>query len=744
MKKKTQSNFLSGSYLAFMCLGSIVVATPMALAQDPTNAESTRNARLEEIVVTASKREEKLTDVAASIAAFSSSTIERMGIVDVDDYTSLTPSLTYADSGQPGSGAVVIRGTSTGDSAWSNTVGFYLDESIFTLSGTWSGGGFMTPNADLADIERIEILKGPQATLYGANSIGGIIRIITKKPDPNEFYGRVASELSSVQNGSEGYNVRGSFNIPLVKDKLAVAINGFHREDPGYFDNVATGDKNANKTTITGGRIALRYFATDDLIIDVNGFVQDIDNDHAAIEDSFAGTLTPMNGKYQFSQPAGDLPNTSDYKAIGSTITYSTDYGDLVANISYGEYELIRRQDRTVQFAGLAALTGAQPGATSLLTFETGGSKFTTEARFSSNRLGKFEFITGVFYTDEDVFFQTDTPVVNPDGTTPPLFEGNVLFSPNPGTYKEISGYGNITFYLTENIDITGGVRYSENNQFVDSTTRGVLGLFFPTSTYKFKDSNIDYLGTIRWRPNDDLNLYARLASGYRPGGPNIGAVNFGPFEADIVENYELGAKGFLFNKLASYSIAGYISDWKDVQLTGRDPISQSSVTVNGASATLKGIEIEAGIYPIEGLSLSAGITHTKTKLKKITDPSVGIANGAVEGDPLPESPKWSAFALVDYVFPVLGNIDGNVGATLKYRDKIFTNFPGNPETTVIPSYETVDLRAGLKFQNGLSLTFRIKNLTNSSAPINNIVLGKGFTVRTQPRTFLLGAGFDF
>jgi outer membrane receptor protein involved in Fe transport len=221
---------------------------------DDAEPQSSRTADGElfsnEIVVTASRRAERLQNVPSAITALEGSTLEAIGAQTFRDYSTLIPGLSQRDLGNPGQGTIIIRGLNTGPQSITNTAATYIDEAPFSASGFLSAGAILTPDPDIADLDRIEVLKGPQGTLYGANSLGGLIRIITTRPDASRFSGRVWGEATTVDGGDTGYAVRGSVNVPLVTDRLprmmavsaAFAVfSGVAGLYASYYLNVASG-----------------------------------------------------------------------------------------------------------------------------------------------------------------------------------------------------------------------------------------------------------------------------------------------------------------------------------------------------------------------------------------------------------------------------------------------------------------------------------------------------------------------
>jgi iron complex outermembrane receptor protein len=261
--------------LANLAHGATDSAQPLPTGSDATSGAS-EDGSISEIVVTATRREERLRDVPSAITVVSGDKIAELGITSIEDYQAFVPGLATRDNGVNGFGAVILRGMNTGPEQNTATVAFYMDEAPTTGSSFSGAAAFINPDVELADVARIEVLKGPQGTLYGANSLGGIIRVISATPDATRFSSDVRSEVSSIDGGSTGYFVKGALNVPLITDVLALRVSASYRDVPGFTDNVGTGTKNVNTGDDVGFRAALRATPTPDLTISLSTLYQDL------------------------------------------------------------------------------------------------------------------------------------------------------------------------------------------------------------------------------------------------------------------------------------------------------------------------------------------------------------------------------------------------------------------------------------------------------------------------------------
>ncbi|HZG47077.1 MAG TPA: TonB-dependent receptor [Allosphingosinicella sp.] len=660
------------------------------------------------IIVTASRRRERLQDVPSAVTAFDGRTLETIGAQNFRDYVGLIPGLSQRDLGNPGQGTIIIRGLNTGPQSITNTTATYIDEAPFSASGFLSAAAILTPDPDIADLDRIEVLKGPQGTLYGANSLGGLVRIITARPDASRAFGRAWGEVSTVEGGSVGYSARGSINVPIVPDVLAIRANGVYRLAPGWTDNVTLGTEDVNESIIRGGRLALRFTPTDRLTVDLGGIYQEIENRGNARQDNITGTLQPRDREYSYRALVNAESNLT-YKLLNGSVDYDFGRVSLIGTASYGEYQTDQFSDASETFVptlraiGLAAIIPAT--AQVIGDISPNLEKFTAEVRLVSERIGAFEFVLGGFYTDESNVYRANYFVNNAQGV-PLAAPFNVLVRTTTlNDYKESAAFGNLTFYLTDDFDITGGVRFAQNEQVAQTGGPGAVVFYAPraTANFTFEDNVTTYLATLRWRPSRDVSTFLRAASGYRPGGPqNNPAPPAGAqteIRPDETWNYEAGVRAQLFDNRLSLGASIYHIDWSDIQLNTN--FMGVVLQANGGEAKVDGAELELAFRPSPGLTLATNVGYTDARLARV-DPGVTTSVGARAGDALPLTPKFTLAMIGDYRMPLGESTNLNLGATFRHRSKMPSSYPGsilNPNIEV-PSATTIDLRAGVDFRN--------------------------------------------
>jgi len=696
--KKSSSGDL---HLAQADQGSNVGSTPSTVS----SAESTQGpVALQEVVVTAQKRTEREQDVPTTIVVLSGAALEDRGAVQLEDYAKEVPGMNVIGARGPGLGEIVLRGISTG-SDHSSPVGLYLDDVPFTPSSPIALTTNLAFDPDLADIDHIEVLEGPQSTLYGANTVGGLVKFVTKQPDLHTTEGELSVTGTDIDDGGSGGGARVSINLPIVDDVVGLRASVFYRNDPGFVDNEYTGASNVNWDSVRGGRLSLRVKFNEQLQTTLTGMAQDIDQPGPNQVYLNPETLQPTFGRLAYSSAVAQ-PSDSTYRSLSDTTTYSMPFAQLTNVASYAKFENVS----TIDYSSLSGAAGLPPGY--LLNFaNTSYSKrYTDELRLASTP-GRIEWLIGGFYTHEsDDNLEIDTGL-NPDGSPTPInspyrnvYDGN--FVPH---FREEAAFGDLTFHITDQIAVTGGARYSANNQSVNWTSTGVFGINNVPS-YNVHDSATTYLGTVTYTPNRDVTLYARAASAYRPGGPNVlndleisgGAQP--SYKSDLLWNYEIGIKGAAWEHRLNYTADVYHMVWSNIQLT--ETINSFIVVANGSGAKSDGAEASLAIVPIERLSVNLKGAYTDARFT-----AAAPALGAVSGNPLPYSPKVMLAAITDYNFSKQGDWTPTVGLTYAYHGADESAY-SNGVTYHIPSYATLDLRAGAAWNN-YSVIVRAINVAN-------------------------------
>jgi outer membrane receptor protein involved in Fe transport len=726
--------------IGLVCAGTAQRAA--AQTAPPPESES-----LQTIVVTAEKREEKLADVPMSVTALQGSALNNLQLRDFSDIAALVPGLSIA-SDQPGLTRLTLRGQNTGGDG--STVAVYMDESPFGSSAALSNGATNTGDFDTWDLQRIEVLRGPQGTLYGSNSEGGLLKYVTNAPELGKF--SVAGELTgeSIDHGADGGVVRGMLNLPMG-DKVAFRVSGFGEDVPGYIDDPSLGKTDLNGGHKNGGRASLLFDPVDALSIRLTATSQRANYAGTNVEDVDPTTLVPVHGDLTQQRYIAE-PSTFKYDNYNALIDWNVGAFTVVSSTSYGIVNTDTVSDFTSQLAGPGvtfgeALTGifGQPlGARLDDNVET--KKFTQEVRLASAASGPLEWLLGGYFTRETASLIEHLDAVSlPSGANPGLPELEVFVLDS--TYKEYAGFGTLTYHFNPAFDLQGGLRYSKNEQTATQGTSGAL--VGPPANYSADSSGdvVTYSVAPSWHLNPNNMLYARIATGYRPGGPNVvppGAPPDVPREygADKTTNYELGNRSTLLNGALSVDLAAFYVRWTDVQLI--EEVSGNAVNANGGTARSEGVEWTFAYTPVKDLTLQWIGAYTDAIL---TSPAPAV--NAVSGDPLPYVPKWSTAIDASYSWAWFSQFRGFAGATWSYVDARSSDFGSSPTGTQIqvPSYNTYALRLGID-NDHYRVTLYGKNLSDSRGITNYIGSGtpgfNGMATVIQPRTIGLTLGVKF
>ncbi len=662
--------------------------------------ESDDGGRLEEVIVTAQKREERLHEVPVPVSAISAQTLVDTNRLRLQDYYSMIPGLSVTPADTRGTPVLAIRGVTTGGS-FNPTVGITLDDVPYGSSIVF-GGGFAAPDLDPSDLARIEVLRGPQGTLYGASSIGGLLKFVTLEPSTAEgVSGHVQAGTNGVQNGeAAGYSARGAVNIPL-SDSCAVRASGFAREDPGYIDNVLTGERGVNRFISDGGHFSALWRSSDTVSVKLSALFQ-----HASAHGASEVDLEEGLRDLQQSRVRGTGGYDRKDQAYSATLTAKLGKAELTVLSGYGVNTYSDSQDFTSVFGQL--LTEPVFGVTGTPTAEHGKlTKFTQEVRLSTSIGPKLDWLLGAFYTHEDSHFVQDIFAADPvTGATFGEWSDDVL----PSTYMEYATFTDLTYRVTDRVDVQIGGREGENKQSYAETITGPLDAFlYPPPApvinpqVHTKDNSFTYLVTPRFKITPDLMAYARLASGYRPGGPNSLSTVFGAppsYKPDTTRNYEVGVKGAVLDRSLSFDASLYYVNWKDIQLAFVDPRSGAGYFINGSGARSQGVELSVESRPLTGLTISAWIAWNDAALTRDLPPGgLGTPVGA-SGGRLPGSSRFSGNLSLEQDFALTSSTSAIVGATVSYVGDRVGIFTVAPQRQDLPGFARADLRAGIKHES--------------------------------------------
>jgi outer membrane receptor protein involved in Fe transport len=691
---------------------------------------------MEEVLVSAQKRgDERLQDVPVPVSVVNTEKLAQNGQLRLRDYYSRVPGLSMSPT-YLGQQSLTIRGVTAGGS--DPTVAIVVDDVPFGMSIDGAGGN-VVPDIDPSDLERIEVLRGPQGALFGANSMGGVVKFVTKDPSTEGYSGRAEAGLSSVRNGAEpGFNVRGAANIPL-SDALAIRASGYTREDAGYIDNPVTGEEGVNDARSKGGQLTALWRPTETVSLRLGAMYQQYKADGVSEVEVEPG-LKDLQQSY--------LPGTGEidrtYQAYSATL--KVDLGnhiDLAAVSGYNVNRLSTTFDRSYQWGGFAQRAYGSDVKGAPYHIKRPMEKFTQELRLSGPLGTRFEWLLGGFYNHEDGPLIADGEAVN---ATTQEVAGPILVFTQKRTFQQRAAFAGLTYQATDQLDVQFGGRvsrdhldvpeYSYTGPFTTLALNQPSPLVFEHT--EFKGSTFTYLVTPRFKVSPDLMVYARLATGYRPGAPNFTLPGVpAQSEPDKTQNYEIGVKGNLFDGALTVDTSLYYIDWQDIQLSVRDPVNGTSYFSNGSAAKSEGLELSITSRPLTGLTVSGWFAYNNAVLTKDlpSGPLFGLS-----GDRLPSSPRYSGNFSVQQNFPLWDRAQGFVGAELTYVGDRVSLFQGTARRQDLPSYTQTDLRVGVEYEPWTANVY-VNNLTDKRGLLNG---GLGYLppnafVYTQPRTIGLG-----
>ena len=732
-------------------------SSPSVEAQQKDSQKS--EGALQEVVVTAQKRSENLLDVPIPVTAISADTLVSNNQLRIQDYFSSVPGFSVSPVGATGSyQTLAIRGISTGIIE-NPTVGVTVDDVPFGTSTSNGGGGTgqIVPDVDPSDLARVEVLRGPQGTLYGAASMGGLLKFVTIDPSTDGVSGHVEADASTVYNGANpGLGARGSVNLP-VSETFAVRASAFGREDAGYIDDVEDGERGVNRDTADGAHLAALWQPSDLFRLKFSALYQSIRGDGASEVDQ------PING-YVWPVVLGDLQQyrirqsggyDRSLQAYSVTLTARLGNAELTSITGYNIQQYADSFDATYYWSTVTPYGAALPnfgvaGDTSPESDRT--SKLIQELRLSVPLGNKLDWLIGGFYTYENSKYFQNTQAEDPASGE---IVASVLTDYFLATYMETAVFTDMTVHLADRFDIQIGGRESQIRQtFSDGFGAPLAVNFFGVSPYiqpqlDSKANAFTYLVTPKWQVSPGVMIYARLASGYRPGGSNYGAG--GPtgvpgqyipaqYQPDKTENYELGLKGEFLDHTLSVDTSLYYIDWKNMQVSDLS-VNGFGFYVNTSGAKSQGLELSVDSRPTTGLTIGGWIAVSDAVLTQAF-PANSITYG-VSGDRLPYSSRFSGNLSVQQDFPLGGRLRGFAGGTVAYigdREGEFAPQGSDPaDRARFPAYTKVDLRAGARYEDW-TVSLAINNVTDHRGILSG-GLGAyppfGF-VYIQPRTVAL------
>jgi iron complex outermembrane recepter protein len=767
---KSAAHTISFTMLCLACTALTPVQTQAQNAA-PVDAESDEVV-LDEIVVTATRRDLKLSDVPLSISALPQDTLTTRGIRDSADIAYVAPGLSVISDNSGGENLSVRGIVAIGSTA---TTAFYTDE---TPISQVSGGTF---SPRYFDVERVEVLRGPQGTLFGASAMGGVIRIITKRPNTYRFEGTVRAEGSTTRLGSQNYVVDGAVNVPIISDVLALRMTGFYEKQAGWVksftpifsddpaDYVDLGDdglrdngitdpadpdfdplnRNDDRTgaayqgftgsgkrvgdqTVYGGRAALLFQPTDTLKLTATYHWQQRKNDGFNNADRSVGLGLP-GSDFRQARSFAEFRNLRSQLA-NLTGEFDVGFAKLTSSTSYEWNRESVQQDATaLGFGGIAAGFGIVPRDTSGqagvgLIESQKKSNFTQEIRLVSNSDGAFNWILGGFYNRAKYTKSQNYPTrglaaVAGDELAPGDSFGSFILDES---VREISFFGEVGYKFSDKFSATVGLRRYSVKPGTGSIFSGLLagGDTTVNDPVSFTENGFTYKAVLNYKPNDDLLLFAGYTTGYRPGGANLPAL--GPddvipsgFTSDKLTQYELGWKSSWLDRALTVNGAVFYIDWSDIP-TGVTAPSGQTYSINGPQARNYGAELELVIRPTKGFDVSFGLTVLNAKFSRDFVDVAGAGLQISKGDRLPNVPDITLNAALNYQWSI-GDANARIGANVVHVTK--RTQTANEVVSPLPGFVNAGLSAGVDLGK-FDVSLFVRNLFDTRALIGNSRVG--------------------
>jgi len=692
-----------------------VAAPGIAMAQPPTSPGA-----VSELVVTAEKREEPLQETPVSVTAVPGQTLELQRAIQLQDWAGYVPGLILGDAGAPGETFLAVDGIGPLGSA--SQVGVYVGDTPVGSSSSFEGANGFTMDLMPYDLDRVEVLRGPQGTLYGASTMGGLIKYVLAEPDPTHFSGRIGGDLFGVDHAEEpGGGVRGEVNAPLGGDTLALRVSGYDESTPGYIDDATTGQKDDNALRQYGGRAALLWKPTSDFSAQVEAIYQNTHADNESFVALSTTTLQPISGDYS-NINARPEPFTQQLQLYDLTLNWNLHWAQLTSVSSYQQFDNHAVEDLTRYIGVYLGFFGAPGPGQSDFDQRYRLQKFTQEIRLASPGGQKLEWLVGGYYTHE---VAANHEVFNAYDASGALLAGfNPLeYVDLPSEYQEYAIFGDLTYHVTDWFDLTGGLRYARNNQsFVESEGGALLNPAAPAAAVLVvPGSSSEGVTTFSAAPEfhltKDVMAYARIASGYQPGGPNIvlpGVTGIpSQFNSSTLIDYQVGVKSSLLDGRATLDLSAFYIDWTKIQVSVM--IGNTSVIENAGKARSEGLDFSGSYSPVHGLVLGANLSYADAVLTNAV-PSITAAAGAR----LPYVPLWSGSLTAEYSVPIAGPWRGFIGGGYRFVGTRFSDVEGStangePQGVKVGAENVVDLHLGARTAD-LTVSLFAKNLLGEHA----------------------------
>lgn len=751
-------------------------------------AEEAEESGIERIVVTSQKRVQNLQEVPISVRALGEGELSEMGVDDFSGYANSVSGVNFQNRG-PGRNKLVVRGISPSVGTSAATVGVYIDDMPIASQ-------LSTPDLKMFDIERVEILRGPQGTLYGEGSMGGTIKVITNQANASELTAKFESSYSNISVGGNNLALNGMINIPLIEDELALRVVAYERDNEGWIDNThpSNSGKNINDEQTDGYRAALKWTPLDDLNISLLAMHQTTDvggqtaiGGYSTAIDSTSPTGVGLQastvGDNETSQPFAEII-ADEFDRYNLTIDYELSFASFTSVSSYFDRDRLQTTNNPTIAVGRGLLD-------SHFSVEAGTKTFTQEIRLVSNGNGPLQWVVGAFYKDsertETQFDQSNSMIDQTAYLTGLFTTGIGVVAPAADSsmvvdtqvdIEQKAVFADFSYKFNDLWAVSLGARYFEEEQKSTASLFGDIGfsanfllsqvgapfdpavlgsgLSIPVTgvvtdgSFELDDSAFNPRFNLSYTPDEDTLVYGTISQGFRSGGVNmfshaqllapalgLGApITIKPsYNSDSLWNYELGYKTMSDDAEIRFNAAVYHQKWSDVQVS--EITNGAAVIVNGGSAHSTGFEAEITILLTDDLLVSLGGSYVEAEFDQ------DLQTGAfAKGDSLPDVPNYNISIAATYNFDITDDLPAYLRADYSAVDGSSLIVPALDGSTEVDGYQTANLRLGVESEYWYASLY-INNLTNEEADLG-AEFQRGGYFQNQPRTIGLTVGYSF
>jgi|TARA_R110002124_G_scaffold138720_5_gene302624 outer membrane receptor protein involved in Fe transport len=716
-----------------ICISSVSAMAMLSFAHSAHAELADEGAADDVIIVTAGKREQLLKDVSGSISALSEDDLRNLQAQSLSDYITRVPGVVFNDY-QPGVSEVVIRGvaSTTYHEANQATTGYYINE----IPLTEPGFPLVIPDVDTFDLKRVEVLRGPQGTLFGSSSLGGAINYVVNTADASGFDAGFEGSLASTRRAGEvSYGAKAMVNVPIIEDQLAVRLVAFQRFDAGYLDNTGTGVDGSNDLRVRGLRGSLVWTPTDKTTFSVLSMYQEYDLDDQTY------VLFGAPETFERSTNVPEYQDT-DFMLHSLTINQQFDFATLTAVGSYTEKNSNLAFDDSI-FLGYDARTG-----TPQLSSSTGKSKTEyLEVRLASTGASPFGWLIGGNYTH---LKSDSTGGAYLEGISDYIDANPGEFGGQPGSFlapgdllrrevssndvKETALFGELSYTFADALTFTAGgrlFRYTSNPR-LQFLPNAALTPPFDYQPGKKKESGFIPKFSVKYAPDDDFMLYALYSEGFRIGGINVYSAAAGTplnFESDTTKNFEIGTRFSLADGSMLFDIAAYHIDWDNIQARLFVPVTFEAYTTNGGGADIDGVELTMTLNPTKNLQFMSSVSYNDARLSSLLPDSFAAGGGYAKGTTLPGASDWTLSNSVSLHFD-----DAPMKPRFSLAHRYLSNAPVAFDSTLEKGdYHIVDLTAFMNLTDNIELGVYAKNIFDQYGILSAPFSFAGAVVR--PRT---------